>query len=63
MRAYRCYLMNRAGMIAATELIECEGDGDAQQAALKLFRAEPRYYAVEVWDQARQVFRQTRDAA
>ena len=63
MRAYRCYLMNRAGMIAATELIECEGDGDAQQAALKLFREEPRHYAVEVWDQARQIFRQTRDAA
>jgi hypothetical protein len=55
--------MNRVGMIAATELIECEGDGDAQQAALKLFREEPRHYAVEVWDQARQIFRQMRDAA
>jgi hypothetical protein len=63
MRAYRCYLMNRAGMIAVTELIECEGDGDAQQAALKLFRGASRHYAVEVWQEARQVFRQTRDVA
>lgn len=63
MRAYRCYLMNRAGMIAATELMECADDGGAQQAALKLFRDAANYYAVEVWDQARQVFRQTRDAA
>jgi hypothetical protein len=63
MRAYRCYLMNRAGLIAATELIECAGDGDAQQVALKLFREERQHYAVEVWDQARQIFRQTRDAA
>ena len=62
MRAYRCYLMNRAGMIAATELLECDGDGDAQQAALKLFREEGQHFAVEVWDEARQIFRRTREA-
>ncbi len=63
MRAYRCYLMNRAGMIAATELLECDGDGDAQQAALKLFREGAEHFAVEVWDEARQVYRQTRGTA
>jgi len=61
MRAYRCYLLNRAGTIAVTELVECDGDGDAQQAALKLFRDAAHHYAVEVWDQARQVYRHTRD--
>jgi len=63
MRAYRCYLLNQDGVVSATELIECAGDGDAQQAALKLFREAAQYYAVEVWDQAKQIFRRTRDAA
>ncbi len=63
MRAYRCYLMNRAGMIAATEHLECDGDGDAQQAALRLFRDGADHFAVEVWAEARQVFRRTRGAA
>ena len=61
MRAYRCYLLNKAGVVAATELMECDGDGDAQQAALKLFRTETQHDAVEVWEQTRQVFRHTRD--
>ena len=63
MRAYRCYLMDRAGTIAATELMECGCDGDAQQAALRIFRNSRQHYAVEVWDQVTQVYRQTRDAA
>jgi hypothetical protein len=63
MRAYRCYFLDKAGAIAAVELIECGGDGDAQQAALKMLREQSQHHAVEVWDQTRQVFRQTRDAA
>jgi rRNA processing protein Krr1/Pno1 len=62
MRAYRCYLMNKAGLISAVELIECAGDGDAQQAALKILRDNSQHHTIEVWDQARQVFRQVRDA-
>ncbi len=44
MRAYRCYLLNKAG------------------AALKMLRENSQHHAIEVWDQARQVFRQARDA-
>lgn len=55
MRAYRCYLLNKAGTIAGVEIIDCDGDGDAQQAALKILR-ERSPHAVEVWDEARQVF-------
>jgi hypothetical protein len=62
MRTYRCYLKNRAGEVVATELIECASDGDAQQAALKLLRDASQHHAVEVWDQAQQVFRKERDA-
>jgi len=60
-RAYRCYLLNKAGLISAVELIECSGDGDAQQAALKMLRENSQHHAIEVWDQAREVFRQARD--
>jgi hypothetical protein len=63
MRSYRCYLLNKAGLISAVELIECGGDGDAQQAALKMLRENAQHHAIEVWDQARQVFRQARDAS
>lgn len=62
MRAYRCYLMNKAGMIAGVEIIDCAGDGDAQQAALKILR-ERSPHAIEVWDEARRVFTKTGDAA
>ena len=55
MRAYRCYLMNTAKMITAVEVIECAGDDEARQAALRLLR-ERSPYAVEVWDEARKVF-------
>ncbi len=55
MRAYRCYLMNRAKMITATEVIECADDIEAQQAALRLLD-ERSPYTVEVWDEARKVF-------
>ena len=62
MRAYRCcYFLNGAGQIATVELTECSGDGDTQQAALKMFRERSQHHAIEVWDQARQVFRHTDD--
>ncbi|HJT07296.1 MAG TPA: hypothetical protein VJ747_10235 [Stellaceae bacterium] len=49
-------------MISVVELIECGSDGDAQQAALKMLRDNSQHHTIEVWDQARQVFRQARDA-
>jgi hypothetical protein len=62
MRAYNFYFLNRAGMIAAVELVECAGDADAQQSALAMLRST-HHHAVEVRDQARLVTRQERDPA
>ncbi len=62
-RAYRFYFLYKAGLIAAVELIECRDDGDAQHAALKMLCERSQHHAIEVWDQARRVFRQTRHAA
>jgi hypothetical protein len=62
MRAYNFYFLNKAGMIAAAELVECEGDADAQQVALTMLRST-HHHSVEVRVQARLVSSQERDPA
>jgi hypothetical protein len=59
---YRCYFLNKADAIVAVEEIECAGEEDARQAALRLLRERPGY-AVEVWDRARKILRQMREPA
>jgi len=59
---YRCYFLNKADAIVAVEEIECAGEEDALQAALRLLRERPGY-AVEVWDRARKILRQMREPA
>jgi hypothetical protein len=58
MEAYRCYFLNRSNAITWCELIECNGDNEAQQLALEILRARPQHTAVEVWDHAGRVFPQ-----
>ena len=62
MPTYRCYFLNKANAIVAVEEIECAGEEDARQAALRLLRERPSH-AVEVWDRARKVLRQMREPA
>ncbi len=62
MPTYRCYFLNKANAIVAVEEIECAGEEDARQAALRLLRERPAY-AVEVWDRARKILRQMREPA
>ncbi len=59
---YRCYFLNKADAIVAVEEIECAGEEDARQIALRLLRERPDY-AVEVWDRARKILRQIREPA
>ena len=47
MRAYRCYLLNKAGLISAVELIECSGGRDVctrhkQTAVLNIEGHDPK---------------------
>jgi hypothetical protein len=62
MPTYRCYFLNKADAIVAVEEIECAGEDDARQAALRLLHERPGY-AVEVWDRARKILRQMREPA
>jgi len=62
MPIYRCYFLNKADAIVAVEEIECAGEEDARQAALRLLRERPSY-AVEVWDRARKVLREISEPA
>jgi len=62
MRAYSCYFLNKGGMIAAVETIECADDGDARHTAVERLRST-HHHAVEVTDQARLVLHQARDPA
>lgn len=62
MRAYNFYFLNKAGMIAAVELVECAGDAEAQQAALTMLHST-HHHSVEIRDQARLVSSQGRDPA
>jgi hypothetical protein len=59
---YRCYFLNKANAIVAVEEVECAGEEDARQTALRLLRERPGY-AVEVWDRARKILRQVREPA
>jgi hypothetical protein len=62
MPTYRCYFLNHADAIVAVEEIDCAGEEDAREAALRLLRERP-VYAVEVWDRARKILRQVREPA
>jgi hypothetical protein len=48
--------------IVAVEEIECVGEEDVRETALRLLRERPGY-AVEVWDRARKILRQMREPA
>ncbi len=63
MRHYRCYFVNESGSITALESIECLGDDEVSQVALKMLRARPYHYAIEAWDGGKQVLYQARGAA
>ena len=62
MPTYRCYFLNKADVIVGVEEIQCAGEADAREAALRLLRERPGY-AVEVWDRARKILRQMREPA
>ena len=62
MPTYRCYFLNKADVIVAVEEIQCAGEEDVREAALRLLRERPGY-AVEVWDRARKILRQMREPA
>lgn len=60
MRAYTCYFLNKVGLIAAVETVECAGDDDARHTALTMLHLS-HHHSVEVKDQARLVLNQGRD--
>ena len=62
MPTYRCYFLNKADVIVAVEEIQCASEEDVRAAALRLLGERPGY-AVEVWDRARKILRQTREPA
>ena len=62
MPTYRCYFLNKADVIVGVEEIQCAGEADARETALRLLRERPGY-AVEVWDRARKILRQMREPA
>ena len=62
MPTYRCYFLNKADVIVAVEEIQCAGEEDVRQTAIRLLRERPGY-AVEVWDCGRKILRQMREPA
>ncbi len=60
MRPYRCYFLNQAGRIEASEIVEAEADEEALIQAAQLLKGQRHYRAIEVWDRARRVFPRAR---
>jgi hypothetical protein len=46
---YRCYFLDSGDLVAATELIVCENDAQAQERAGTLLAASD-HAGIEVWD-------------
>jgi len=53
---YRCYFLDSSDRVAATDLIECHTDVQAQALA-DIRLAAGDYPGIEVWDRARRVYR------
>ena len=53
---YRCYFLDTGDRVAATDLIECHTDVQAQALA-DIRLAAGDYPGIEVWDRARVVYR------
>jgi hypothetical protein len=53
---YRCYFLDSADHVAATDVIECETDACARARADVLLAACD-YPGIEVWDRDRKVYR------
>jgi hypothetical protein len=56
MPSYRCYFLDSADHVAATEFIACATDTQAQVRADGLLAA-CGYPGIEVWDRGRRVYR------
>jgi hypothetical protein len=53
---YRCYFLDSADRVAATDLIACDTDAEAQaRADIRLEAGD--YPGIEVWDRDRRVYR------
>ena len=57
---YRCYFLDQSDAILSHHDIECAGDGEAAQVALRMLCERSRDHAVEVWERARRILYQVR---
>jgi hypothetical protein len=56
-RSYTFYLMSQQGGVAGSSDAQCAGDEQACLRAIEMFRERDPNRSVEVWDNARLVFR------
>jgi hypothetical protein len=54
--SYRCYYLDAADRVAATDVIECENDAQAQARADIMLTA-CGYPGIEIWHRDRKVYR------
>jgi hypothetical protein len=53
---YRCYYLDSADRVAATDVIHCDTDAQARARADRLLAASD-HPGIEVWDRSRVVYR------
>ena len=62
MPSYRCYFLDPADHVAATDIIVCETDTLVQARADRMLAA-CGYPGLEVWDRGRRVYRARKSGA
>jgi hypothetical protein len=62
MPLYRIYSLNRANMVSAAHSVECVGDDEASDEAIRLLD-EGNQHKIEVWHEARQVSSHIKEGA
>ena len=61
MPLYRIYSLNRANMVSAAHSMECVGDDEASDEAIRMLD-EGNQHKIEVWHEARQVSSHIKEA-